>query len=57
MNAIKVARRFTLETDPANESATILAQLVLALESEHRFELVTLYSLGLQKLPSSPWTS
>lgn len=44
MNAIKVARRF-IETDPANESAKILAQLVLALESEHSFELVTLYSL------------
>eukprot|EP01032_Pedospumella_encystans_P028222 gene28222-31880_t len=44
MNAIKVARRF-IETDPANESAKILAQLVLALESERSFELVTLYSL------------
>ena len=33
MNAIKVARRF-IETDPANESAQILARLVLALESE-----------------------
>jgi hypothetical protein len=44
MNAIKVARRF-IETDPANESAKILAQLVLALESERSFELVTLYNL------------
>ena len=44
MNAIKVARRF-IETDPANESAKILAQLGLALESERSFELVTLYSL------------
>ncbi|WP_422088172.1 MULTISPECIES: hypothetical protein [Variovorax] len=44
MNAIKVARRF-IETDPANESAKILAQLVLALESERSFELITLYNL------------
>ena len=44
MNAIKVARRF-IETDPANESAQILARLVLALESERSFELVTLYQL------------
>jgi hypothetical protein len=42
MNAIKVARRF-IETDPANESAQILAHLVLALESERSFELVKLY--------------
>ena len=41
MNAIKVARRF-IETDPANESAKILAQLVLALEAERSFELITL---------------
>lgn len=44
MNAIKVARRF-IETDPTNESAQILARLVLALESEHSFELVRLYDL------------
>ena len=44
MNAIKVARRF-IETDPTDESAQILAQLVLALETEHSFELVTLYRL------------
>ncbi|MBO9513468.1 MAG: hypothetical protein J7549_05060 [Variovorax sp.] len=44
MNAIKVARRF-IETDPTNESAQILARLVLALESDHSFELVTLYDL------------
>ncbi len=44
MNAIKLARRF-IETDPTNESAQILARLVLALESERSFELVTLYSL------------
>lgn len=44
MNAIKVARRF-IETDPSNESAQILARLVLALESEHSFELIALYDL------------
>ena len=44
MNAIKAARRF-IETDSANESAKILARLVLALESERSFELVTLYEL------------
>ena len=44
MNAIKVARRF-IETDPADASAKILARLVLALESEASFELVTLYDL------------
>jgi hypothetical protein len=44
MNAIKVARRF-IETDPTNESAQILARLVLALESEIGFELVHLYDL------------
>ncbi|MET0542089.1 MAG: hypothetical protein ABWZ88_10065 [Variovorax sp.] len=44
MNAIKAARRF-IETDSSNESAKILARLVLALESERSFELVTLYSL------------
>ena len=44
MNAIKVARRF-IETDPTNESAQILARLVLALESENGFELVRLYDL------------
>jgi len=44
MNAIKVARRF-IETDPTNESAQILAKLVLALEAESSFELVHLYDL------------
>ena len=44
MNAIKAARRF-IETEPANESAKILARLVLALESERSFELVHLYGL------------
>jgi hypothetical protein len=44
MNAIKAARRF-IETDSTNESAKILARLVLALESERSFELVTLYDL------------
>jgi len=44
MNAIKVARRF-IETDPTNESAQILARLVLALEADGSFELVRLYDL------------
>ena len=44
MNAIKAARRF-IETDSSNEPAKILARLVLALESERSFELVTLYEL------------
>ncbi|MDM0038298.1 hypothetical protein QTH89_17850 [Variovorax sp. J22G21] len=44
MNAIKAARRF-IEADSDNESAKILARLVLALESERSFELVTLYGL------------
>ena len=44
MNAIKAARRF-IEADSDNESAKILARLVLALESERSFELVTLYDL------------
>lgn len=45
MNAIKVARRF-IESNPNDESAKILAQLVLALETEHSFELVRLYELN-----------
>jgi flagellar biosynthesis/type III secretory pathway protein FliH len=45
MNAIKVARRF-IESNPEDESAQILARLVLALESEKSFELVTLYQLN-----------
>ncbi|MGJ7495810.1 hypothetical protein ACSFA8_12080 [Variovorax sp. RT4R15] len=44
MNAIKAARRF-IEADSDNESAKILARLVLALESERSFELVALYDL------------
>ena len=47
MNAIKVARRF-IESNPNDESAKILAQLVLALETEHSFELVRLYELNYQ---------
>jgi hypothetical protein len=45
MNAIKAARRF-IETHPEDESAQILARLVLALESESSFELVNLYRLN-----------
>ncbi|MEJ7685722.1 MAG: hypothetical protein WKG52_01250 [Variovorax sp.] len=48
MNAIKVARRF-IETNPADESAQILARLVLALESERSFELVALYELDYKR--------
>ena len=44
MNAIKLARRF-LENDPGNESAKVLASLVLALESDRPFELSRLYTL------------
>lgn len=44
MNAIKVARRF-IEADPTHPSSRILASLVLALEAQSSFELVTLYEL------------
>ncbi|WP_038210105.1 hypothetical protein [Xenophilus azovorans] len=44
MNAIKEARRF-IEKNPDDASARILARLVLALETDHGFELVTLYDL------------
>lgn len=44
MNAIKEARRF-IEKRPDDASARILAQLVLALETDHSFELVRLYDL------------
>ncbi|WP_225784347.1 hypothetical protein [Xenophilus sp. Marseille-Q4582] len=44
MNAIKEARRF-IERQPDDENARILASLVLALESDRSFELVTLYRL------------
>ena len=44
VNAIKEARRF-IERQPDDENARILASLVLALESDRSFELVTLYKL------------
>ena len=47
MNAIKRARRF-IEQQPDDASAVVLSRLVLALESEHSFELSTLYELDLE---------
>ncbi|MDN4591724.1 hypothetical protein DBA29_24880 [Xenophilus aerolatus] len=44
MNAIKEARRF-IERQPDHPTARVLSRLVLALESSHSFELVTLYEL------------
>lgn len=44
VNAIKEARRF-IARQPDDENARILASLVLALESDRSFELVTLYKL------------
>jgi hypothetical protein len=46
MNAIKRARRY-IEQNPAEASAQILSRLVLALETEHGFELSELYELDL----------
>lgn len=44
MNAIKEARRF-IARHPDDDDARVLAGLVLALESDRSFELVTLYKL------------
>lgn len=44
VNAIKEARRF-IERHPAQNNARVLASLVLALESDHSFELQQLYTL------------
>lgn len=44
MNAIKEARRF-IEKNPEDASARTLARLVLSLESDHAFELASLYQL------------
>lgn len=44
MNAIKRARRY-IEQNPQEPSAQILSRLVLALETEHGFELSELYEL------------
>ncbi|MDM0046257.1 hypothetical protein QTH91_17325 [Variovorax dokdonensis] len=46
MNAIKRARRY-IEQYPMEPSAQILSRLVLALETEHGFELSELYELDL----------
>ena len=47
MNAIKSARKFIV-ANPSSESARTLAQLVLALESETKFEIADLYKLELE---------
>jgi len=47
MNAIKRARRF-IEGSPHEASAVVLSRLVLALETEHSFELSELYELDLE---------
>jgi len=47
MNAIKRARRF-IEQSPQDPSALVLSRLVLALETEHSFELAELYDLDLE---------
>ena len=44
MRAIKQARKM-IEQDPSQKSAKILAQLVLALESDAEFKLSELYDL------------
>ena len=44
MNAIHRARRF-IERNPNEQSAVVLSQLVLALESDRSFELASLYEL------------
>ena len=44
VNAIKEARRF-IERQPEHPTARVLSRLVLALETSHSFELVTLYDL------------
>lgn len=47
MNAIKKARRL-ITVDPQSPESLILAQLVLALESEQEFPLTELYALDLE---------
>ncbi|HYP84999.1 hypothetical protein [Variovorax sp.] len=46
MNAIKRARHF-IEQNPQERAAKVLSSLVLALETEHSFELSQLYELDL----------
>ncbi|MGI4777573.1 MAG: hypothetical protein ACRYGA_05570 [Janthinobacterium lividum] len=47
MNAIKSARKF-IASNPASASSRTLAQLVMALESETKFEIADLYKLELE---------
>lgn len=47
MNAIKRARRF-IEQVPQDPAAQVLSGLVLALETEHSFQISDLYGLDLE---------
>lgn len=47
MNAIKRARR-CIEQSPEDLSALVLSRLVLALETDHSFQLSELYDLDLE---------
>jgi len=47
MNAIKRARNF-IEQNSNEPAALVLAQLVLALETEHSFQISDLYELDLE---------
>lgn len=47
MNAIKRARLF-IEQSPSEPAALVLSQLVLALETEHSFEISDIYKLDLE---------
>ena len=46
MNAIKRAHRF-IEQYPEDHAAQILSSLVLALETEHPFEVTNIYQLDI----------
>lgn len=48
MNAIKRARLY-IEQSPHDRGAQVLSSLVLALESEHGFELSALYELDMER--------
>lgn len=47
MNAIKRARLF-IEQSPNEPAALVLSQLVLALETEHSFQISDIYRLDLE---------
>lgn len=47
MNAIKRARHY-IEQSPTEPAALVLSQLVLALETEHSFEISDIYKLDLE---------